>query len=208
MNNILIIGDSFSADWTVKYPTAIGWPNLLAQKYNVTNLAQAGVGEYKIYRQLCSVDDISKFDLTIISHTSPYRVNTICHPVHCNDLLHKNADLIFSDVENHAKSIFWYFNNSLNAALDFFKYHNDDEYQETVYVLLKKQMADMIGKNNSIVLTNMLVPDKYKTEKNFIDFKDLHLQHPGLANHLSDLGNKIVYDSIIEKIASIKGNKK
>ena len=50
MNNILIIGDSFAADWTVKYPTVVGWPNLLAKNYNVVNLAQAGAGEYKIYQ--------------------------------------------------------------------------------------------------------------------------------------------------------------
>ena len=57
---ILIVGDSFAADWSVKYNDYHGWPNLLAQKFEVTNLAKAGVGQYKIYKQLQNIDD---FDL-------------------------------------------------------------------------------------------------------------------------------------------------
>ena len=207
MNNILIIGDSFAADWTVKYPTAIGWPNLLAENYNVVNLAQAGVGEYKIYQQLCSIDDISKFDLVLISHTSPYRINTTRHPVHHNDPLHKNADLIFSDIEYHKKSIKRWFNTSLTTAFNFFKYHNNEEYQETIYTLIRKQITDMIGKNTSIVVTTSLVPEKFKIEKNFLDVSDIQIKNPGLTNHMSDIGNKLVYDAIVKKMTTIKGDK-
>ena len=88
---ILICGDSFAADWTVKYNDYLGWPNLLAQNYNVKNIAQAGVGQFKIYKQLQSVN-IKDFDVVISSYTSPYRVHTYNHPVHSNDLLHKNCD--------------------------------------------------------------------------------------------------------------------
>jgi hypothetical protein len=207
MNNILIIGDSYAADWTKKYPDVMGWPNMLAQKYNVINLAQAGVSEYKIYKQLCSIDNISKFDLILISHTSPYRINTRYHPIHYNDVLHKNADLIFSDIEYHKKSIFRWFNKSLTTAFNFFKYHNDDEYQETVYLLLKKQIADTIGKTNSIALTNTIVPEKFKIEKNFLDFSEMQLKHPGLVNHMSDIGNRLIYNAIVQKITTIKGDK-
>jgi len=55
MKKVLICGDSFSADWTVKY-SGQGWPNQIAQLANVTNLSQAGCGEYKIYLQLASAD--------------------------------------------------------------------------------------------------------------------------------------------------------
>ena len=47
---ILIAGDSFAADWTVKYKGE-GWVNTLCKDYDVTNVAQAGVSEYKIYNQ-------------------------------------------------------------------------------------------------------------------------------------------------------------
>jgi len=213
MNNILIIGDSFAADWTIKYPNAVGWPNLLAKEYNVVNLAQAGVGEYKIYQQLCSVDDIGKFDLILISHTSPYRINTKRHPVHHSDPLHKNADLIFSDIEYHKKSIFTWFNKSLITAFNFFIYHSDDEYLETVYALLRKQIYEMVGATNSIVLTNFNVPEKFIIEKHFLNFKNTQLTCPGVANHMSDIGNKIVYDTLAAKIKELglkdfKNNKK
>jgi hypothetical protein len=60
MDKLLICGDSFAADWTVKVKEK-GWVNLLAQDYKVTNLAQAGCSEYKILKQLQSVN-LDKFD--------------------------------------------------------------------------------------------------------------------------------------------------
>ena len=99
MKKILVVGDSFAADWTKKYPEGHGWVNLLSAEYAVTNLAQAGVGEYKILQQIKSVPDIQMFDLVLISHTSPYRIHTRKHPVHHADPLHNHADLIMEDIE-------------------------------------------------------------------------------------------------------------
>ena len=52
---LLIAGDSFAADWTIKYKGE-GWVNTLCKDYDVTNIAQAGVSEYKIYNQLKKID--------------------------------------------------------------------------------------------------------------------------------------------------------
>ena len=41
---LLVAGDSFVAEW----PGDEGWVKLLANDYDVTNVAQAGVSEYKI----------------------------------------------------------------------------------------------------------------------------------------------------------------
>ena len=49
---LLIAGDSFAADWSKKYKNACGWVNTLCEDYDVTNVAQAGASEYKIYNQL------------------------------------------------------------------------------------------------------------------------------------------------------------
>ena len=96
---ILIAGDSFAADWTVKYKNqGKGWPNLLAEKHDVKNIAQAGCGEYKIYKQLIN-ENLDDFDCIIVSHTSAYRVHTMYHPIHNNDSLHSNADFIYSDIK-------------------------------------------------------------------------------------------------------------
>ena len=50
--NILIIGDSWAADWSQKHSQYPGWPNILAEEFNVTNIAQAGVSQYSITQQL------------------------------------------------------------------------------------------------------------------------------------------------------------
>ena len=47
---ILIIGNSFACPW--HKPKYDGWPTLLGKQFQVDNLAEAGVGEYKILRQL------------------------------------------------------------------------------------------------------------------------------------------------------------
>ena len=49
---ILICGDSFAADFRITDTNALGWCNLLEEKYTVVNRAQAGVSEYKILKQI------------------------------------------------------------------------------------------------------------------------------------------------------------
>jgi hypothetical protein len=67
---ILLVGDSFGADWTVKYSNNYGWPNMLASKYVLDNRCLAGSSEYKIRNQLVKhlTDDITH---CIVVHTSP-----------------------------------------------------------------------------------------------------------------------------------------
>ena len=95
MKKILICGDSFAADWTAKYPVE-GWPNLLAKNYTVTNLAQ--------------------YDYIIVFHTSPNRLYTKVHPIHHQDILHNNSDLLYSDIKEHSKN-----NPSLLPIVEYFE---------------------------------------------------------------------------------------
>jgi lysophospholipase L1-like esterase len=196
---ILVIGDSFAADWTVKYP-GFGWPNLLAEKFEVTNLAQAGVSEYKIYQQILAVPDVHIYDLIIVSHTSPYRIHTRQHPIHSKDLLHKNADLIYTDIEHHSKTIKGFFNRSLKAAIGFFVHHYDENYQETVYMLLRNHINQIIGNTNYIVINNLPTDKRFFQEKIVINIRDIQQKYPGLMNHLSDKGNQLVYQKVLQEI--------
>ena len=50
MSKILICGDSFAADWSKKYEGK-GWVNMIENDHVITNIAEAGVSEYKIYKQ-------------------------------------------------------------------------------------------------------------------------------------------------------------
>ena len=62
MKKILIAGDSFSS---LQLAGKNGWPKLLTNYYDVTNISQPGIGEYKILQRLKS-QDLSKYDLVYI----------------------------------------------------------------------------------------------------------------------------------------------
>lgn len=193
MKKILILGDSFAADWSVKYKEYKGWPSLLKDRYDVTNLAQAGVGEYKIYKQLDKVDP-SDYDVIIISHTSPYRVHTRTHPIHYYDKLHNNADMIYGDIRYHRFRLCNLFNRSLKAAYDFFRYHYDDEYFSTTYWLYRREIDNKLKNSYTIVI------DNFNEEPGTLNFKYMSPQHSGIINHFSKEGNVIIFDKLVREI--------
>ena len=200
---ILIIGDSFAADWSVKYAEYKGWPTLLAEKYSVVNLAQAGVSEYKIYRQLAGVD-LNKFDLVIVSHTSPLRVHTKRHPVHANDTLHKNADLIVADIEYHHSKIKNFFNWSLKSAYRFFIDHYDIEYFETTYQLLRDQINQILKNKTVIVIANFPGLEKFTHEQIVLHFTT----DGGIINHMTKQGNQTIYQQLVKTIEQLSTENK
>jgi len=191
---ILIAGDSFAARWPEE---VLGWVNYLERQYNVTNLAQAGVGEYKILKQLESIN-LDDFDLVIVSHTSPSRVHTPTHPLH-NNGFHKDCDLIYTDLESHHS----FFNNSLTTAKGWFKHHYDEEYQIDVYNLIRKEINNKIN-IPYISLTHIEIAAKLAFEKDNIDFSDLWKKQRGDINHYTEIGNRVIFKILVEKIKSIK----
>lgn len=194
MKTILICGDSFAADWTVKYHNrGKGWPNLLAEKYAVTNVAEAGCGEYKIYKQLIS-QDLDNFDCVIISHTSAYRLHTLHHPVHNQDLLHYNADFIYSDIKEHAKT-----HKQLDCVVEYYEKYFDTDYARFVHELICEKI-NQLCKDHGCVLhltdsgwsdfyqfPDMLVLDYFKPKTNGI-------------NHYDQQNNIDIYQKVLEKI--------
>jgi len=171
----------------------------LAQQHQVTNLAQAGVSEYRIYQQLRSVEDLTVFDVVIVAHTSPLRVPTRRHPMHSDDILHKNADLIYSDIVYHASRLKNIFNRRLHAAREFYRYHYDDEFFEDSYWLFREKINTILADKN--VITLVTFADQVATEKYVLNFADLLNTQPGLINHYSEEGNRLVYAKIQELIA-------
>lgn len=192
---ILICGDSFAADWTVKYSNKKGWVNYLADMYNITNLAQAGCSEYKIYKQIESVD-LTKFDKIIISHTSPYRLPITFHPVHEKDVLHKNSDLLYLDVKEHAETF-----PELKSIVTFFEKYMDMEYALLVHELLCSRIDNHILKyhNDAIHISNIDWSRFYQFE-DMLSFSNLFKNHRGDMNHFDEHGNQQVFQKVLDRL--------
>jgi hypothetical protein len=187
---ILLAGDSFAAKW----PGKNGWPELLASKHTVTNVAQAGVSEYKILNQIKN-SNLDLFDYIIVSHTSPSRVHTREHPIHKQGL-HKDCDLIYNDICERNN----WFNPSLRSAQDYFKYHYDDEYQIDMYLLIRQEIQRLLGSRNYLSITHSRISTKYAIEHDNISFSALWQQHRGKVNHYTEKGNLFVYKDILDTI--------
>jgi len=203
MLKILIIGDSFAADWSVKYRNYKGWPELLAEQYEVTNIAQAGVSEYKIYKQLLSVKNLNEYDWVIVSHTGPYRVATKNHPVHSKDPLHSNADLILTDIEYHASKLKNFFNRSLRSAMLFYQYHFDKDFYYTTYCLLREKINSILKNKKTIVISNLTDISVDFNEKIVLNYNELWKQERGLVNHFTERGNQVIYKDVIKILANV-----
>lgn len=189
---ILICGDSFAADWTVKYPGQ-GWPNILAEQYQVKNVAQAGCSEYRIYQQI-KKENLKKFDAVIVWHTSPYRIPVPQHPVHGTDSLHHGSDFLYADVASMAKT-----RPELQCVVDYFEKYFDIEHAKFVYSMTVEKIAALTQAHPNVIHIAAQTDLEYPGV-DLLDFYDIWQQHSGLMNHLDTMGNKIVLEKIKEKI--------
>lgn len=194
MKKLLICGDSFAADWTVKYK-GIGWVNLLEQHYEVDNIAQAGCSEYKILKQLQSVK-LTKYDLVVVSHTSPYRLYVKEHPVHSKDKLHKNSCLLYSDVLEHLPD-----NPILQPVVEYFDKYFDLEYAEHIHNLLLQEIDKMCGANTLHI--SHVKWDRLYQCGNFLNFNNVFEKYRGPVNHYDDQGNQVVFEEVLYKLRKI-----
>lgn len=179
--NLLICGDSFAADYSVAgeldYP---GWPQILSKKHTVTNVAQAGCSEYKIYLQL-KRSDLSRFDRVIIFHTSPYRIYVKEHPYLKDTKLHSNSDLIYNDIINHPRF------EDKEILATFFEKYFDLDYANFVHQLIQREIAKILGTIPSFHMgVNLPQLD--------FDASNLFKSHRGTVNHFDQTGNQWLAD--------------
>jgi hypothetical protein len=196
LNKVLIVGDSFGADWSAKYRYYPGWPQLLQKHFSVENLAQAGCSEFRILQQLKS-RNLNLYNWIIICHTSPDRVYVPRHPVHSNDVLHHSSDLIYTDIEYHANKLKNWCNKKIQTAWNYFRYYYSDEYQIYVYNKIREDIQQITGTIPVLHINNFASTTHYS--KN-LDFVQLREDHAGLINHLSAQGNWIVYKQILQAL--------
>ena len=188
---ILLAGDSFAAKWNGEYA---GWPDLLSKEYDVKNVAQAGISEYKILKQV-EKNSVDKFDIVIVSHTSPFRVHTPNHPMK-RKRLHENCDLIFSDLENNIDQS----NESLMTAFNWFKYHYDERYQEDIYKLMRNEIDRKIMSIRQLAIDHNGASSPLAIEYNHLDFSTYWPHNRGTVNHYTKEGNEFVFEKVVDKI--------
>ena len=197
---IALLGDSFAAEYNADSP---GWVDILAEKHSVNNVAQAGVGEYKILRQLRDIESNnphwkSLYQCVIVAHTSPFRIHTPKYPLHKKGL-HENCDLIYNDLKDR----FDWFIDSLATAKNWFVHHFDDDYQVSVYKLVRQEIKRLIGDVPYLAIDHFGLSANLASEENRLDFSDFWLQHRGNVNHYTVEGNQKVAQAVIDKVEQI-----
>jgi hypothetical protein len=155
---------------------------MLSEDYEVTNIAQAGVSEYKIYQQLIK-HDTTKYDKIIISHTSAYRIPVVEHPIHSKDILHSNCDLIYTDIKSHED------NSKIKSIIDFYENYFHVDNAIFVHSLIVSEIKRLYP--NAINITFF---DSFN--KDMFQFENVFLNNGGNMNHMNDVGNKIIYNEI------------
>lgn len=170
---IFVFGDSFAAN-------PKGWTKMLEGE--ISNFAENGIGEYKIYK---SAQTFLNFDKAIICHSSPWRVHTRKHPVHKNNPKRFNNDFMLNDVEYHSK-----INKDMQVVYEYLRNYYDPVYQEDTYRLLVSELMRM---PNTIHLTFHDPDDTKQIQHNF---NHIYKTHPGDINHMSEAGNKIIVEEV------------
>lgn len=191
---LLICGDSFSADWTKKYPGQ-GWPNMLARDVEVTNLSQAGCSEYKIRQQLLSAN-LHNYDAIIVSHTSPFRIYVKEHPVHKDDVLHSSSDFIYNDVKQHLET-----HPELSCIVGFYEKYFDLDYAITMHRFICTDIESYLTSfAGPVVHITNLNWDQYYQFPNMLSFEYLFKNHRGNMNHYDNYGNTEIYRAILSRL--------
>lgn len=183
---VLISGDSFAADSSCVIDNSSSWTQLLKNYFDVTNIAQAGVGEYKILKQLQSIK-LEDFDYIIVVHTSPNRVHINHHPLHSNSKIHKNCDLIYNDILNSDIQ-----DVVTTTALNYFKYIFDESYYCDIHRLLIKETME-ITQNTRVLHITFFDCSIDKV----CNWSHIWNKNPGSINHLDVSGNKLVLEKVL-----------
>ena len=195
---VLLLGDSWAADWSSKFDDYPGWPNLLSETFDITNIAQAGVCQYSIVKQLDGVNP-DDFDRIVISITSPFRIYTPQHPVHKSGL-HVNSDLILTDLQHQIKK--FPENAPLRAAIDFFEHHFDPDHANFVNQLIVDHLLQRLDKDKTIVTSNIQYNRQFVTTHEYCDGFGVWKRHKAVnANHMTEKGNKVFAEKM-KKILS------
>lgn len=184
--NILIAGDSFSS---AELSANFGWPGLLAQQHQVTNISAPGIGEYKILQRL-QQQDLASYDRVIVSHTSPNRVHCEHNPLYPPGHIYADSDLIFADVENKSKT-----DSVAESMYQYFVKIFDPEYYLFVHHACCEKIDQLLANHKTIHITHFDWTDFYQFDS-MLNFYDLWKQNPGTYNHYTQQANQVILQTL------------
>jgi len=193
-SKILIAGDSFGTVSKKEY----SWITQLSHLHSVTNLCQNGVGQYKIHRQLMSVD-INLFDTVILLITSPFRIHSERNPFYSNvHPSHSNCDLLYQDILNkpdlpEKQHIVWWFENMFDL----------EQAKFVQNLIIDKDYNYLINQHKQVILISFFELPKLKIPIH--SCYNIWKKYPGDVNHLSCNGHKIMLDFVL-KLLEFKEN--
>lgn len=188
MDKVLIIGDSFSS---VQLADNYGWPALLAKKYNVTNLSQPGIGEYKILKKL-QTHNLQLYDLIIISHTSPFRLHCEENPLYPPDHLYRNSDIIFADAEQKKST-------DAQAIVTYFTKIFDIDYYKFIHYNCCCEIDKLTSGLPVLHITHFEWDNLYQFKK-LINFYTYWTTNKGTYNHYTQEANQYILETILEAV--------
>ena len=187
---LLIVGDSFSSE---QLSTEHGWPMMLHQNFDVTNISAPGIGEYKILKKLESVN-INDYKLILISHTSPNRLHSAINPLYPPGHLYSYSDIIFSDAESKIQQV-----PIASDIVNYYKYIFDPNYYNFIHTCCC-QKIDELTKNSTVLhITHFDWKDLYPFD-NMINFYNFWLNNRGSIAHYTKEANQVIYKTLVDKI--------
>jgi hypothetical protein len=179
MYKILVVGDSFASyhqdSWTAK----------LGQEYQVDNFAINGASEYRILNVIQS-SQLKEYDAVIVTHTSPNRIYIEKNPYYQISLSHPQCDLIYEDMrsrlpDHFAKQVVWWFENVF-----------DLEQAKQIHCLLIEKIKTILKHKPCIHVSFFdldCIPE-------MINLHHIWKSHPGSVNHLDQIGNRMVAETM------------
>lgn len=194
MPSLLIVGDSFAAPGDYRDHDA--WYAKLGRQRRVVNRARAGVGQYKIRKQIQSMD---RFDAVILLITSEYRIHCLQNPFYKDPRHpHHHCDLILQDVESRLPSrtaidIVWWFREIFDP--DQARYQHDLTLRETAQTVARHC--------DRVIPITFFEPyaGMYDFGGGLRDLSAIVQQHPGDRNHLDQQGHDRVWQILETELA-------
>lgn len=183
---ILIVGDSFSSE---QLSGEFGWPVLLRSQYDIDNKSSPGIGEYKILQKLKS-SNIKKYDLVIVSHTSPNRLHCEDNPLYPKDHIYHRSDIIFADAEHKAEA-----NPIARSLVDYFEYVFDAEYYKFIHSCCCREIDQLTQETPTLHITHFDWAGFYQFS-GMVNFHKLWLSNRGSYCHYNKEANLIIFKEL------------